>query len=74
MDKTYPAEPLFIDPYSACFGPTTELDAEHQHHHNHYCLATKFIDDRLLAVVKNIDGVKQVHHACVFRKWPMLII
>lgn len=64
MNKRYVAEPLFIDTYSACFGPTAELDTEQ--HHNHYCLATKFIDDRLLTEVKNIDGVKQVHCASVF--------
>ncbi|KAF1002669.1 O-methyltransferase 1, chloroplastic [Apium graveolens] len=56
--ETISPEPLFIDTYSACFGPTAELDTEQ--HHNHYCLATKFIDDRLLTEVKNIDGVKQV--------------
>ncbi|KAL1832944.1 hypothetical protein ACET3Z_002595 [Daucus carota] len=56
--ETISSEPLFIDTYSACFGPTAELDAEY--HSNHYCLATKFIDDKLLAVIKNIDGVKQV--------------
>lgn len=55
------AEPLFIDPYAACFLPPytkKELDIHEQQ--QHYCLATKFIDDKLLDIAKRIDGLKQV--------------
>ncbi|CAL9241658.1 unnamed protein product [Arabidopsis halleri] len=52
--------PLFIDPYAACFLPPytkKELDI---HEQQHYCLATKFIDDKLLDIAKRIDGLKHV--------------
>ncbi|KAF3543539.1 hypothetical protein DY000_02003301 [Brassica cretica] len=56
------AEPLFIDPYAACFFPpfTNKEPNIHKHQQHHYCLATKFIDDKLLHTAKRIDGLKQV--------------
>lgn len=53
------AEPLFIDPYAGCFlPPNVEKDMEQ--YPLHYCLATKFIDDKLLSTMNHIDGLKQV--------------
>ncbi|KAF8075544.1 hypothetical protein N665_1087s0013 [Sinapis alba] len=60
LRETNRTEPLFIDPYAACFLPpytNTELNIPEQ---QHYCLATKFIDDKLLQTAKLIDGLKQV--------------
>ena len=57
------AEPLFIDPYAACFLPPSTNKKPNIHKHQqqqHYCLATKFIDDKLLHTAKRIDGLKQV--------------
>ncbi|KAF5931361.1 hypothetical protein HYC85_032234 [Camellia sinensis] len=53
------ADPLFVDQYAGCFVPHNILmDMEHYSHH--YCLATKFIDDKLLTTMNNMDGIKQV--------------
>lgn len=53
------AEPLFVDPYAGCFvAPNVEMAMKKYSHH--YCLATKFIDDKLLRTVNHIDGLKQV--------------
>lgn len=53
------AEPLFVDPYAGCFvSPNVKMDMRQCSHH--YCLATKFIDDKLLRTVNHIDGVNQV--------------
>ncbi|KAG2331266.1 hypothetical protein Bca4012_019156 [Brassica carinata] len=60
LRETNRTEPLFIDPYAACFLPPStnkELNIPEQ---QHYCLATKFIDDKLLQTAKRIDGLKQV--------------
>lgn len=53
------SEPLFVDPYAGCFLPP---DAEKcmEKYADHYCIATKFIDDKLLSAVNNTDGLKQV--------------
>ncbi|CAH2071979.1 unnamed protein product, partial [Thlaspi arvense] len=55
-------QPLFIDPYAACFlPPSTNKDSDiHEQRQQYYCLATKFIDDKLLHIAKRIDGLKQV--------------
>jgi hypothetical protein len=53
------AEPLFVDPYAGCLvAPNVQMDIKQCSHH--YCLATKFIDDKLLQTVNHIDGLKQV--------------
>ena len=53
------AEPLFLDPYAGCFVPHNSPKDVIQDLHP-YCLATKFIDDKLLHTVSLIDGLKQV--------------
>ncbi|XP_059659566.1 O-methyltransferase 1, chloroplastic isoform X2 [Cornus florida] len=59
FQETHLSEPLFVDAYAGCFLPSNiETDMKHRLHH--YCLATKFIDDKLLSTMNNIDGVKQV--------------
>lgn len=55
------AEPLFIDPYAGCFVPTNISNDMIQDLHS-YCLATKFIDEKLLRTVSHLDGLKQVTH------------
>lgn len=53
------AEPLFVDPYAGCLvPPDVQMDLKKYSHH--YCLATKFIDDKLLRTVNHMDGLKQV--------------
>lgn len=52
-------EPLFVDPYAGCFvHPDVQMDLKKCSHQ--YCLATKFIDDKLLRTANHIDGLKQV--------------
>lgn len=59
FQETFRPEPLFIDPYAGCFlPPNVEKDMEQ--YPLHYCLATKFIDDKLLSTMNHIDGLKQV--------------
>lgn len=64
-------EPLFVDPYAGCFLPPniqmdmdmdvdTDTDTDMEPCLHHYCLGTKFIDDKLLTLTKNLDGPKQV--------------
>ncbi|KAK5811365.1 hypothetical protein PVK06_026694 [Gossypium arboreum] len=53
------AKPLFMDPYAGCLVPPhTRLNFENSS--KHYCIATKFIDDKLLRTVNHMDGLKQV--------------
>ncbi|KAE8660607.1 U1 small nuclear ribonucleoprotein A-like [Hibiscus syriacus] len=52
-------QPLFVDPYAGCFVPAhTRMDLENPL--RHYCIATKFIDDKLLRTANHMDGLKQV--------------
>ncbi|GMN37976.1 hypothetical protein TIFTF001_007259 [Ficus carica] len=52
-------KPLFLDPYAGCFVPP-QIDVDTKQCSLHYFLATKFIDDKLLDTVNQIDGLKQV--------------
>ncbi|XP_015080129.1 uncharacterized protein LOC107023830 isoform X2 [Solanum pennellii] len=52
-------DPLFIDPYVGCLLPCNSLEDMDQQLHP-YCLATKFIDDKLLETMQSTDGLKQV--------------
>ncbi|KAJ7972973.1 S-adenosyl-L-methionine-dependent methyltransferases superfamily protein [Quillaja saponaria] len=57
--ETHRPEPLFVDPYAGCFvPPNIQMEMKQQWHH--FCLATKFIDDKLLRTVNHMDGLKQV--------------
>ncbi|KFK30831.1 hypothetical protein AALP_AA6G031300 [Arabis alpina] len=61
LRETNRKEPLFIDPYAACFlPPYSKNESSINEQQQHYCLATKFIDDKLLHIAKRIDGLKQV--------------
>ncbi|XP_027349728.1 uncharacterized protein LOC113861237 [Abrus precatorius] len=57
--ETLRPEPLFIDPYAGCLIPPNIPKDVIQDLHP-YCLATKFIDDKLLRTVNRFDGVKQL--------------
>ncbi|CAN6467711.1 unnamed protein product [Victoria cruziana] len=56
--------PLFHDTYAGCFvAPEDNLEVENSTQFlsaDHYCLATKFIDETLLNAVGHSDGVRQV--------------
>ncbi|XP_010556734.1 PREDICTED: uncharacterized protein LOC104825968 isoform X2 [Tarenaya hassleriana] len=60
VQETHRAEPLFIDPYADCFLQPNERRKNVNERERHYCLATKFIDDKLLDIANGIDGLKQV--------------
>lgn len=53
------ADPLLIDPYVGCLLPSNSMEDMNQQLHP-YCLATKFIDDKLLETIQSSDGLKQV--------------
>ncbi|XP_057744218.1 O-methyltransferase 1, chloroplastic [Arachis stenosperma] len=57
--ETLRPDPLFVDQYASCLVPQN-FHKEKVQDLNPYCLATKFIDDKLLHTVNLIDGVKQV--------------
>ncbi|XP_052112970.1 O-methyltransferase 1, chloroplastic isoform X2 [Arachis duranensis] len=57
--ETLRPDPLFVDQYASCLVPQN-FHKEKLQDLNPYCLATKFIDDKLLHTVNLIDGVKQV--------------
>ncbi|XP_031261656.1 uncharacterized protein LOC116119861 [Pistacia vera] len=59
FQETHRPEPLFVDPYAGCLVPPN-VQMDMKKHSHHYCLATKFIDDKLLRTVNHIDGLKQV--------------
>ncbi|XP_031400903.1 uncharacterized protein LOC116210909 isoform X2 [Punica granatum] len=52
-------EPLLLDPYAGCF-VTFDFDMKAKKQTPHYCLSTRYIDDKLLSTVSHIDGLKQV--------------
>lgn len=53
------ADPLFIDPYAGCLF-LSETEVYREEHLHPYCLATKYIDDKLLSTLEKVDGPKQV--------------
>ncbi|KAF3629989.1 putative pentatricopeptide repeat-containing protein-like [Capsicum annuum] len=60
LRESHSPDPLLIDPYVGCLLPyNTPEDMEDQQLHP-YCLATKFIDDKLLQTMQSTDGLKQV--------------
>lgn len=51
------ADPLFVDQYAGCLvSPQLKI----QQFSHHYCVATKFIDDKLLQIVHHVNGLEQV--------------
>ncbi|XP_022143726.1 uncharacterized protein LOC111013567 [Momordica charantia] len=55
--ESHRPDPLFVDQYAGCL-VSPNLQMEQCSHH--YCVATKFLDDKLLQKVKHINDVKQV--------------
>ncbi|XP_042517439.1 O-methyltransferase 1, chloroplastic isoform X2 [Macadamia integrifolia] len=65
FEETCKPEPLFLDPYAGCFiGSDTnedmKLSPSFSASLHHYCLATKFIDDKLLSTINLMEGLRQV--------------
>ncbi|XP_023543737.1 uncharacterized protein LOC111803524 [Cucurbita pepo subsp. pepo] len=56
MESRQP-EPLFVDEYAGCWVAHNPQIKQKSHH---YCVATKFLDDKLIKQVNHINGVKQV--------------
>lgn len=57
--------PLFLDPYAGCLiPPFTNKDMKQYQPPTtpscHYCIATKFIDDKLLSTLNHMEGLRQV--------------
>ncbi|XP_042517438.1 O-methyltransferase 1, chloroplastic isoform X1 [Macadamia integrifolia] len=65
FEETCKPEPLFLDPYAGCFiGSDTnedmKLSPSFSASLHHYCLATKFIDDKLLSTINLMEGLRQI--------------
>ena len=55
------ADPLFVDPYAGCLVPTNKfIEVDVTPRLPLYCLATKFIDDKLLNALGDDDDLRQV--------------
>lgn len=59
FQETCRSDPLFVDQYAGCFVPDN-IPMDMGHYPHHYCLATKFVDDKLLTTLNNRDGLRQV--------------
>ncbi|KAJ8559276.1 hypothetical protein K7X08_003334 [Anisodus acutangulus] len=59
LRESHSPDPLLVDPYVGCLLPSNSLEDLDQQLHP-YCLATKFIDDKLLETMQSTDGLKQV--------------
>ncbi|KAL9261627.1 O-methyltransferase 1, chloroplastic-like protein [Drosera capensis] len=57
--ETLRPDPLFVDPYVSCMVPSNTQMNMAQSWHCH-CLATKFIDEKLLEAMGGISGPRQV--------------
>ncbi|KAI3975743.1 hypothetical protein MKX01_023169 [Papaver californicum] len=61
--ETQKTEPLFVDPYAGCFVTENDVQRDVDQYSSaasHYCLATKFIDDKLLDTMTKMDELRQV--------------
>ncbi|XP_057776624.1 O-methyltransferase 1, chloroplastic [Salvia miltiorrhiza] len=59
FQETLRPDPLFTDPYIRCLLPLDiQMDVNHNLHK--HCLATKFIDDKLITSTQKIDGLRQI--------------
>ncbi|KAJ4968133.1 hypothetical protein NE237_014834 [Protea cynaroides] len=65
FQETCKPEPLFLDPFAGCFiasdankdikqSPSLTASV------HHYCIATKFIDDKLLTAINQMEGFAQI--------------
>ncbi|KAF5731440.1 hypothetical protein HS088_TW18G00117 [Tripterygium wilfordii] len=59
FQETHRPVPLLVDPYAGCLVPP-DIQMDLKKYSHHYCISTKFIDDKLLRAVNHIDGLKQV--------------
>ncbi|XP_051132170.1 O-methyltransferase 1, chloroplastic [Andrographis paniculata] len=60
LQETLRPDPLFIDPYIGCLLPPDHLQMDKSLGVHSHCLATKFIDDKLLGTMEKNDGPMQV--------------
>lgn len=60
LQESHSPDPLLIDPYVGCLLPSNSLEQDMDQQLHPYCLATKFIDDKLLQTMQSTDGLKQV--------------
>ncbi|XP_027117844.1 O-methyltransferase 1, chloroplastic-like isoform X1 [Coffea arabica] len=61
FQETLRPDPLFVDPYAGCLVPTNKfIEVDVTPRLPLYCLATKFIDDKLLNALGDDDDLRQV--------------
>ncbi|XP_058200106.1 O-methyltransferase 1, chloroplastic [Rhododendron vialii] len=59
LQETRRPDPLFLDQYAGCFVPDN-IPMDMGRYLRHYCLATKFVDDKLLMTMNDRDRLRQV--------------
>uniref|UniRef100_A0A2P2INY9 Uncharacterized protein n=1 Tax=Rhizophora mucronata TaxID=61149 RepID=A0A2P2INY9_RHIMU len=59
FQEMHSPEPLFVDPFAGCF-VRSNAQMDLKKYTQHYCIATRFIDDKLLGTLNSIDELKQV--------------
>ncbi|KAK4741601.1 hypothetical protein SAY87_025189 [Trapa incisa] len=59
FQETNRPEPLLVDPYAGCF-VTSDFEIKSMKQSPHYCLSTRYIDDKLVSTVNHTDALKQV--------------
>eukprot|EP00268_Persea_americana_P055315 TRINITY_DN6420_c1_g1_i7.p1 TRINITY_DN6420_c1_g1~~TRINITY_DN6420_c1_g1_i7.p1 ORF type:complete len:326 (+),score=79.25 TRINITY_DN6420_c1_g1_i7:93-1070(+) len=65
FQETHRPSPLFLDPYAGCLIPPFTNKEMKQYGPPatpscHYCIATKFIDDKLLSTLNHMEGLRQI--------------
>lgn len=59
FQETHRPDPLFIDPYAGCLvSPNIRMEMKQQI--PRYCIATRFIDDKMLSTLQTVDDFRQV--------------
>ncbi|XP_052184384.1 O-methyltransferase 1, chloroplastic isoform X2 [Diospyros lotus] len=73
FQETQRPDPLFTDQYAGSFAPQN-IKMNIELHTHQYCLVTKFIDEKLVMTMNNMDGPKQVQYGMDTRpyrlSWP----
>ncbi|KAL3517256.1 hypothetical protein ACH5RR_024158 [Cinchona calisaya] len=60
FQETLRPDPLFVDPYAGCLVSSNNIRVDTKPEVSSYCLATKFIDDKLLNLLNNDEELRQV--------------
>ncbi|CAI9105415.1 OLC1v1004331C3 [Oldenlandia corymbosa var. corymbosa] len=60
FQETHKPDPLFVDQYAGCLVSSGKIQLDTKPEVPSYCVATKFIDDKLLSSLKHDEELRQV--------------